>query len=120
MDDFIDFAKEFRQRIKLVDEIIDNRPIKLLKYSKKQRFNIHKRSLPPGIDTIVVYNVSKENAEWLMEKKLKLKMFTDDSRETKTYIFYEAIPVDATPRERNIYFNPKPLVLENDGGENEN
>lgn len=77
-----------------------------------KRFNIHKRSLPPGIDKIVVLNVTKEEAEWWVERRLKTKCYNNDADESKTLIYYDIIPVDATPRERSIYFNHHPVTTE--------
>ena len=71
-----------------------------------KRFNIHKRSLPVGIDKIVVIGVAKEEAEWLVENKLKTRCYENGPDESKTLVFFDVIPVDATPRERSIYFNP--------------
>ena len=80
-----------------------------------RRYNIHKRSLPVGIDVIVVYNIeSKEDAEYMLinarTKKGKqlfaTRLYPDDARESKTIIYYDVVPTDATPRERSIFFNP--------------
>ena len=76
------------------------------------RFNIHKRSLPVGIDEIVVHNVTKEEAKWWVDRRLKTKCYEDGARQTKTLIYYDVIPVDAKPKERSIFFNPRPVVTE--------
>ena len=68
-------------------------------------YNIHKRSLPPGIDRVVIFGVAKEEGEWWIERKLKAKCFQNDTDDTKTVIFYDLVPVDATPQERSIYYN---------------
>ena len=75
-------------------------------------FNIHKRSLPVGIDKIVMWNVTKAQANWLIEKRLKARVYHDDVKETKTLIYYDAIPNGALPRERSVYFNTRPVSIE--------
>lgn len=109
-----DFLKEFRNKIKQVDNPETPKP----RYEEPKaepivkRFNIHKRSLPPGIDIIVVFGVTKQEAEWWIEKRLKAKCYQDDARDTKTLVYYDVVPVNASPRERSIYFNPSPSTTE--------
>lgn len=67
---------------------------------------------PPGIDVVVVFNVTKIEAEWWIERRLKAKCYQDDARNTKTVIYFDIIPVDAKPRERSIFFNPRPVQSE--------
>lgn len=80
------------------------------KVSIERMYNIHKRSLPPGIDRIVYFNVELKTANMLCEKFLVSKSYTDVIRNTKTLIYYDIIPVDAVPREKNIYYNPAERV----------
>lgn len=75
-------------------------------------YNIHKRSLPPGIDKIVVFNVTKKEAEWWIESKLKAKCYENGPDDSKTIVYYDIIPVGATPKERSIYFNPRPVTTD--------
>lgn len=80
-----------------------------------KRYNVHKRSLPvgdPPLDKIVVFAVTKAEATWWIEHKLQARCYQDDVRETKTLIYYDIVPVDAQPRERSIYFNPRPVTTE--------
>lgn len=75
-------------------------------------FNIHKRSLPPGIDIIVVYNVTKKESEWWVENILKAKCYQNEDSDSKTLIYYDVIPVDAKPHERSIYHNEEQITIE--------
>ena len=84
---------------------VEERPVKL--------FNVYKRSLPPGLDKVIVFNVTREEAEMLVNHVsfnnihlLADKCYQDDARETKTIVYYDIIPVNAKPHERNIFFNP--------------
>lgn len=104
------FLAEFRARMKTIDapaitvaaiEAAQALPAERL---IQRRYNIHKRSLPVGIDKVVMYNLPKFDAERLLEKTFKTKLFHNDNKDSKTLIYYEMIPSDATPQERNIYF----------------
>ena len=75
-------------------------------------YNIHKRSLPVGIDKIIVFGVTKEDAEWWLECKLKPKCYENGPDDSKTLIYYDIVPVDATPKERSIYYNMHPVTTE--------
>lgn len=86
----------------------------------ERRFNIHKRSIPPGIDGIVMYNIeSKEKAERIIERTtdkqgnriFSTRLYKNEAIEIDTYVFYKPIPTDATPRERSINSNPGDIVM---------
>lgn len=116
----MNFLEKFKERIRAIDspEVVmvtpkkEERPTVVEKAVKL--FNIYKRSLPPGLDKVVVFNVTKEEAEMLLEHisakhKIRLlgeKVYHDDARDSKTIVYYDIIPADAKPHERNIYFNP--------------
>lgn len=77
-----------------------------------RRFNIHKRSLPPGIDKPVVFNVAKKEAEWWIDRILRTRCYINDPDDSKTLVYYDAVPIGATPRERSIYYNTKEITTE--------
>lgn len=79
---------------------------------KVKLFNVHKRSLPVGIDKIVLFNAPRAEAEWWVEHKLKTKAYQDDIEESKTVIYYDIIPVDAKPKERSVFYNPAEVCIE--------
>lgn len=114
----MDFLAEFKKRIKAIDtpEIEVVKPVvaeEKLVEKKVKLFNIYKRSLPPGLDKVVVFGVTKEEAEMLLAhvsavNRVHLmadKAYQDDARESKTIVYYDIIPADAKPHERSIYFN---------------
>lgn len=121
------FAEKFRQRVKQIDEELIPKPEQTavvevprpLPKGFKRHFNIHKRSLPPGIDKIVVLNVELEaEAEWLIDHAVDsqgkrifgMTLYVDDSKQSKTYTYYDVVPSDATPKERSIYYNKRELT----------
>jgi len=107
-----DFVAELKARIKALDDPQPRfdpprgtPPDEFGRKPKGKRYNIHKRSLPPGIDRIVFFNVSKSEAALLVASFLKAKAYQDDARDSKTVVYYDILPVDAKPHERSIYFN---------------
>lgn len=109
-----DFLNELKS---IIHRNTESRPVN--KVAEPRRFNIHKRSLPPGLDQIAVYNVETEaEALNLIEKArdragnrlFAPKLYIDDSKQSKTYIFYEPVPSDATPKERSIFYNKGPIT----------
>lgn len=115
-------ARLKKQGINLQTDIIVVEPPKPPKPRREEkaeppvkRYNIHKRSLPignPPIDKIVVFGVTKQEAEWWVEFKLKAKCYEYGPDDSKTLIYYDVLPEDATPRERSIYFNAGPVTTE--------
>lgn len=113
-----DFLKEFQERIKRLDR--EDLPQEQIEAAKKKQeipenvklYNIHKRSLPVGLDKVVIFSITKEDAEWWIEHKLKSKCYHNDADDSKTLIYYDVIPVDATPREKNLFFNTSPVTTE--------
>lgn len=116
----MDFLKEFKKRMKAIDNpqpeievIAKPRYDAVPKEKVIKLFNIYKRSLPPGLDQVVVFNVTKEEAEMLLAHisginkipLLRSRSYQDDARDTKTVVYYDVIPVGATPKEQSIYFN---------------
>lgn len=113
---------DFLAKFKTICKNIDNPEIEIVQVKKQETpvlkesvklFHIYKRSLPPGLDKVVVFNVTKEEAEMLLAhvsvNRVHLmadKAYQDDARESKTIVYYDMIPADAKPHERSIYFNP--------------
>lgn len=86
------------------DEPVKEKPVRL--------YDVWKISLPPGINKIVLIGVTEKEAKWWIENELKARTYEDDDQNTKTLIFYEMFPQDATPREQNIYSNPERFCTE--------
>lgn len=111
-------ARLRKQGIDLKKDIVVIEPPKPVQHNRRKEdksvklYNVHKRSLPPGIDKIVVFNLTKEEAEWWVENKLKARCYENAPDDSKTVIYYDIVPVDATPRERSIYHNAGPLTTE--------
>lgn len=69
-------------------------------------YNLHRRSLPLGIDVPVVFGVTKAEGLLLINNKLKVKDVNG------RIIFYDFVPTDANANERDVLYNVKPVVVE--------
>lgn len=100
-----DFVAELKSIIQKVDATASVRVPEL----KVRRYNIHKRSLPafPRLDKIVIFDVTKEEADWWLEHRLQPVVYLEEPTEAKRLIYYDIIPTDATEEERSIYYHDK-------------
>lgn len=105
-----DFSAELRARIRKMDRLEPETPAPVVPEVK--RYNIHKRSLPVGIDKIVVIGVTKAEADWWIENRLQTRCYENAPYDSKTIIYYDVLPIDAKPVERSIYFNSRPVTKE--------
>lgn len=114
-------ARLKKQGISLDKDIVVIKPVARYTEPIKQReperiqeklFNIHKRSLPVGIDKIVVFNAPKADATWWVESKLKTKCYENGADDSKTIIYYDIIPVGASPKEKSVYYNMADITTE--------
>lgn len=122
MENFIDFQKELKRIFARADKPKTVETVKAKPEVFKERaFNIHKRSLPVGIDKVVISGIKTyAEAERIIAKttdywgkpKFASRSYEDDTTNTKTIIYYDILPDDAKPRERSVYFNPRPFVIE--------
>ncbi len=79
---------------------------------ERKLFNIHKRSLPAGVDTRVVFNISESEAKTWVDKRLRTKVYESGSG---NYMYYDIVPVEATLEEKSVYFNGARLMQETKG-----
>lgn len=113
-----DFAKEFKDKCKSIDT-----PVQVKETIKRdlagRYYNIHKRSLPIGIDKVVMMGLTKQQAIQIIEQTLKAKAYHEQIEdkdgqliESKTLIYYDMIPEDAEPFERSIFYNTRPVIID--------
>lgn len=81
-----------------------------IKEVKIDFYEVRKILLPidPGFPQgkVVVSHVTKEEADWWIAEKLKVRSYQDDKTDMKTLVFYEKFLIGGTPKERNLYSNP--------------
>lgn len=105
-----DFIGDFKKFCRKLDE-----PKPTMHHVDPERgklFNIHKRSLPVGIDVIILFNLSKDEADWWVEHRLHTKCYDDAETQSKTVIYYDVLPVGASPKEKNVYRNDVKLIAD--------
>jgi hypothetical protein len=73
------------------------------------KYNIHKRSLPIGIDKVVMVGLTREEADWIINRKLKAKIVNTEQGINQV-IYYEAIQEDGTLG--GIFENPSQVIKE--------
>ena len=109
----MNFSEKFKE---ICDEIRSTLPVKVeiepMEYTPdKPRvlYNIHKRSLPTGLDKVVMVGLTREDADWIISRKFKAKVIeTEDG--TNQIIYYDAISEDSELR--GLFDNPKQVIKE--------
>jgi hypothetical protein len=70
--------------------------------------NIHKRSLPVGLDRPVMFGLAKEEAQYLLKHYLKTKVITTDERDS--IIYYDVVKDNGELA--GVFDNPKVLFID--------
>ncbi len=91
-----DFGAELKQIIQNVNHV---KPLAVVRY------NIHKRSLPVGLDKVVVFDVTRSEALWWIEHRLQSVVYFNEITESKQIIYYDVVPTDATNEEKSVFYN---------------
>jgi hypothetical protein len=104
---------QFKHRLKLFCDQLRNgeRPAVI---DRKQivlgvRYNIHKRSLPVGLDLPIAWGVSEDEATKLIAKCLKSRLIKDE-KETYDVIYYDMVREDGL--RSSVYDNPPEIIKE--------
>ena len=128
-----DFLAEFRANVKVIDqtfnEVINKTHEDINKTIKREQaekyYNVHKRSLPVGLDKVVFVGLTKDEAyrmiNDILKPRIQRKRTTDIYGSTEesgeTVVYYDAVPENATNEEKSVYYNVnKKIVDENLGG----
>lgn len=86
--------------------------VKLQSKQPIKLYTIHKRSLPVGLDKIVVFGITKTEAEWLVGSVLKSRCYENGPDDSKTLIYFDILPLNATPKEHSVYHNPSMTAID--------
>jgi hypothetical protein len=73
-------------------------------------YNIHKRSLPVGIDQPIMFGLTKEDADWMLAKRLHTKI-CEDLEGISKIVYYDIVKDNGELS--GIYDNPAEFVREN-------
>lgn len=103
------FVAELKSFIQSIDEPTDM-PRYEARKPKSKKYNIHKRSLPAGVDIPIFFGVTKNESELLISQFLKSKVLVDEQKDKTSVLYYDVIATDAPVEEYNIFFNDRPLT----------
>lgn len=120
-----EFIKKFKQKIQQIDSgvapaaPVSEIVIERLEDPQEPLYNVHKRSLPVGEDTVAMFNVTKAEFDALKLNRVDKDLMKDLKGQCQTHItkedtvvYYDLVPVNATAAERSVYYNPKELTRE--------
>lgn len=98
------FVDKLRDSIRRIDrDLTEKRLPKDVSVPRQRLYDIHKRSLPVGVDKKVVIGVTEKEARHLMETRLKSKVLMSGDR--VTVIYWDLIPQESHPSQRSVYYN---------------
>ena len=112
LESLVEFTTELRNSLPIPK--LQRKPIALRDPSAL--YNIHKRSVPPCIDKPIVIGVPRVEADLEVvkfiqkEEKRRTQQIMDEP-ETNVFFYFDIIPQDAKPFERDIYYNEGSPVL---------
>lgn len=98
-----DFKRELANKIQRIDRAI----YESVPEVHAALYNIHKRSLPIGIDKVVGIGFTKQEAFDALQKLFKAHV---DKKEDGRWIYYDPVPQNALRNERTVYYNPKSII----------
>jgi uncharacterized protein (UPF0218 family) len=112
--EMMDFSAELARRIKEFEEP-KQEPEKKHATKEKQKqtgplYNIHKRSLPVGVDQPVVFSVSEEEANRTIKHSLKPVLKIDNQTDKRTVTYYDKVKQDG--KEHDVYENDGEITKE--------
>ncbi len=93
------FQQELKERIKKVNQDFASD----VQLKHVHLYNVHKRSLPVGIDKPIIFGVTKPEGEALIKDFLKTE-FLEQNGDT-TIFYYDLVLTSATLEERSVYYN---------------
>jgi len=101
----------FISRLKKICAKIDNREVPLV-IDKKQinldvRYNIHKRSLPVGLDKPIMWGLREEEAKIVIAKLLKSRRLMNNMEEYD-WIYYDMVREDG--QRSSVFYNPPNII----------
>lgn len=107
-DRFKDFCEELHEQTKtLINSTLKEIPVSQM--NLEVRYNIHKRSLPEGLDKPVMFGLNEKESEIVLAKFFKTKMIENED-DTKTVIYYDRVREDGV--RSSVFDNPPGIIIE--------
>ncbi len=107
--------KEMKDNINAILNLIPNSMV--FKQDKPKEidgalYNIHKRSVPIGVDKIVVVGVTKQEAMEETNRLINREIVRRNNTNEPLFYIFDTVPVNATDAEKSVYYNPEQLIKE--------
>jgi hypothetical protein len=99
----------FVERFKRFCAKVDTPPIAKQFKVFDVRYNIHKRSLPTGIDTPVLFGLPAHEAKQLLSTRFKTKLVEQED-DSKVLIYYDMVREDGV--RSSVYDTPDGLIMQ--------
>lgn len=100
-----DFVAELQAIIKRADNRKPAQPVP----DTETLYNVHMRSLPPGVDKIVGIGFDLAAARQALLTLFKAR---EDRKHDGRWLYYDIVPQGATEKERSIFFNGHIIIKE--------
>jgi hypothetical protein len=102
------FLNEFKEICEAISEVVpDNEQI----VNDDTRYNVHKRSIPPSIDRVVVMGLTKEQTGSEIARLIAKEKKRRENDDSGIFFYYDVVRMEAGEQERSIYFNDCPVML---------
>lgn len=116
MSTLMDFVNELKTELKAS---LPQTPEPVMPKQKETRqhpvgtlYNIHKRSLPAGVDKVVLIGLTQDDINTSMVRLIQRETKRRNEENTEVFYYFDAVPLDASDDEESIYYNQRPLLLE--------
>lgn len=78
------------------------------------RFDLRRVVLPGGQTDYVILNATKKDIQFWLDhpRRFKQRDFKSPIEGIEPIVFYEPVPVNASPAEKSIYYNPRPVITD--------
>jgi len=94
------FAKKFKEICNEINNVVPKAP----NIIEVPRFNVHKRSLPPAEDKLVLIGLTQDEADLAVMSLIAREKRHRNAGSPKIY-YFDIIPWNANVNERSVYYN---------------
>ncbi len=74
-------------------------------------YDIHKRSIPIGVDKVVAIGLVQEDVNPMMERLIKKEERRRMNEPDKLWYYYDPVVVNATNKEKSIFYNDLSITI---------
>ena len=74
-------------------------------------YNIHKRSIPIGLDKAVVIGLTEDESDLELIRLIKKEDTRRKNDSSGVFFYFDVLPVNPRPEEMSIYYNDSQVVL---------